>query len=162
MEPVWRSETYPVFLHFLEECSLKIWSGLPEVASRSAVFKMNNHSQILVVPILSRDANKAEHQNLYSAPVKGWGSQDQSGPCCIWFLTQYLYDYLFFTAWLRMNSKVPMLLINSAIALTINYLNSMCRPSITFGTRLVNLHVSLPHHRNLIYLLLVTNDLIRL
>lgn len=71
MEPIRRSKTFPFFLHFLEECSLEILSDLPEVASRSAVFKRNNHSQVLVVPILPRDANKTEHENLYSAPVKG-------------------------------------------------------------------------------------------
>lgn len=49
------------------------------MASRSAELKRNNQNKFLVMSILSRDANKAEHQNLYSALVKRWESQGQSG-----------------------------------------------------------------------------------
>lgn len=133
----------PFFLPFLEGCSLKILSGLPEVASRSAAFKKNNHSKFLVVTILSRDGNKENHQNLYSAPVKEWRSQGQSSPCYVWFLMQY-----FMTTWPLQNDYIWMVKFpfpGKFVLLPLLYviLTVMCRPSITFGTRPVNLCVSL-------------------
>lgn len=139
-----REVRHPLFPTLFGIMFFKFLSGLPEMASRSAVFKRNNHSKFLVVPILSRDCSKAEHRNLYSVPVKGWGSQGQSGPHYVWFLMQYFYDYLIFTEWLYMNGKVFISWIICATALIINDLNCMCRSGVTFGTRLVNPRVYLP------------------